>query len=104
MKNSQNLPQSLGDKDFKGLLQISLAHAFERTGTTPRNIDAMINDVIEEFPNLNEETIKQALRNGGLGKYGQTYKLTTQAVCIWIRKYIEDNQPMKAFHNADPLN
>jgi hypothetical protein len=34
-------------------------------------------------------TIRQALRNGGLGKYGRTYKLSTQEVCYWIREHIK---------------
>jgi hypothetical protein len=29
------------------------------------------------------------LRNGGLGKYGRTYKLSTQEVCYWIREHIK---------------
>lgn len=67
-----------------------LSLAFERTGTEPFNIESMVKDVQSEFPKLKEESFKQAIRNGGLGKYGKTYKLTTQEVCIWIREYLKE--------------
>jgi len=52
----------------------------------------MINDVITEFKNLKDSDFRIALRNGGLGKYGKTYKLTTQEVCVWIREYLRENK------------
>jgi hypothetical protein len=68
-------------------LRLAIATAFERTGTEPYNIDGMIRDIYSEFPKLDEAQIKKAIRNGGLGVYGKTFKLTTQEVCIWIRNY-----------------
>lgn len=79
---------------FKQTLKQSIVVAFERTGTTPLNaeqIDSMAEDVLSEFPDITDSEIKKALRNGGLGKYGKTYKLTTQELCIWIRQYLDDN-------------
>ena len=83
---------------FEPLLRIAIATAFERTGTDPYNIDSMVNDIFTEFPNITEEQITKSMRNGGLGMYGKTYKLTTQEVCIWIRTYLKDSGPIQAFH------
>lgn len=80
------------------MLKKSITVAFDRTGTVPmglEQIDLMVNDVFAEFPGLNEVDIKKALRNGGMGLYGKTYKLTTQEICIWIRQYIKENVPAK---------
>ena len=79
----------------KETIQLSIATAFERTGTEPYNIDTMISDIISEFPRENTETIVKAIRNGALGMYGKTYKLTTQEVCIWIREFISNRNEMK---------
>lgn len=76
-------------------LTTSLALAFERTGTEPNNLDLMIRDITTEFNNLTVEHLTQAIRNGGLGKYGRTYKLTTQEVCVWIRSYLLELQKNK---------
>lgn len=68
-------------------LKNSLAVAFERTNTQPFNIDKMCLDILIEFPKITNENITAALRSGSLGKYGRTFKLTTQEVCYWIREY-----------------
>jgi hypothetical protein len=33
--------------------------------------------------------INEAIRLGSLGKYGRTYKLNTQEVCMWIHEYLK---------------
>jgi len=58
----------------------------------------MVNDIFTEFPKITEEQITKAMRNGGLGMYGKTYKLTTQEVCIWIRNYLKETGPVYASH------
>lgn len=100
--NSETSITNSEQKHNKELLQVALSFAFERTGTEPYNLDGIADDVITEFPNISENGIKSALRNGGLGKYGRTYKLTTQEVCIWIRKYLEDTN--KVITHNDPVN
>lgn len=40
---------------------------------------------------MNEDHILKAIRNGSLGRYGKTFKLSTQEICIWIREYADDN-------------
>ena len=71
-------------------LQSSILIAFERTLTEPYNIENMVTDIISEFPRVNPDEVVKAIRNGGLGKYGKTYKLSTQEVCIWIREYLKE--------------
>lgn len=73
--------------ELEDSLRKSINIAFERVGTEPYNIDNMINDVLTEFPRVTEDTFTMAIRNGSLGKYGKTYKLSTQDICIWVREY-----------------
>jgi hypothetical protein len=92
--NLQNLPTKLETEKSsinqkKIDLRDALIVAFDRTRTEPFDVTLMINDVLDEFKRLDTLTIRQALRNGGLGKYGRTYKLSTQEVCYWIREYIK---------------
>jgi len=47
----------------------------------------LVSDVLSEFPRVSNEDITLALRSGSLGKYGRTFKLSTQEVCFWIREY-----------------
>lgn len=57
----------------------------------------MTNDILSEFPNITEFQAKTALRNGGLGLYGKTFRLSTQELCIWIRTFLNakiDKQPI----------
>lgn len=65
--------------------------AVQRVDSQLDNIQKTINDIITEFPNMKENEFRKALRNGGLGKYGVTFKLTTQVVCYWIREYKKEN-------------
>ena len=64
--------------------------ALERVGSelSQEKSVSMSLDVANEFSNIKIETIKSAIKKGALGEFGQTYKLTTQEVCIWIRKEI----------------
>jgi len=62
----------------------------ERTDLDFRNIESTSNDVVEEFLHLKLSDVIEALRLGSLGKYGKSFKLTTQEVCFWIRQYMAD--------------
>lgn len=95
MNNSQNLPQKSEPQDLKvKSLQSSIALAIERTGTTPFKIGSMVNDVLDEFKNIEIDRLVLAIRNGSLGMYGETFKLTTQVLCVWIRKYQKDDKDL----------
>jgi len=87
MKNLTTLQQKseIATREFN--LKNSLAIAFERTNTPPFNLDKLVSDVLSEFPRVSNEDITLALRSGSLGKYGRTFKLSTQEVCFWIREY-----------------
>ncbi len=56
------------------------------------NIDETVLIVLDEFSFLSLNKIREAIRLGSLAQYGRTYKLNTQEVCFWIRKYIESNK------------
>lgn len=68
-------------------LRQSILVAFERTNTEPFDIDNMVNDILTEFKHLSSQDFTTALRKGGLGMYGRTFKLSTQEVCYWLREY-----------------
>ena len=89
--NSHELPMK-SENDITNkvmLLQEALFFAFERTKSDPFDVSALIKDVLTEFPNVDINKIITALRNGGLGKYGRTFRLSTQEVCYWIREYLK---------------
>ena len=67
--------------------------SFARTGKecTQQSIELITSDVIDEYGYLSTDTIIQALKNGGRGKYGRTYSLSVQEVCIWIDSYLKEN-------------
>lgn len=101
MNNLQVSQQQLETSHQINSLKQSLALAIERTNTVPFNIENMVKDILTEFPKLNDDSMSMAIRNGSLGKYGRTYKLSTQEVCIWIREHLKsssqyyDNGTMK---------
>jgi len=72
--------------------------AFERTNSTPKNIEGMVTDIAEEFPKAKIDDIVKILKNGGLGHYGKTFgDLSTQEICIWIRKESEQHPRRPTF-------
>lgn len=72
------------------LLKMSVAIAIERTRTPIFDIEKLVDDLTAEFPRLPIADLTQAIKNGGLGKYGRTYRFSTQEVCIWVRQYLKD--------------
>ena len=89
-KNNKNLELSQNKSENQirtSELSQSVALAFERTNTLPKNIDGMVKDIIEEFGNLETNQIQLAIKKGSLGHYGKTFgDVSTQEICIWIRK------------------
>lgn len=76
--------------EYKLLSFLNVAE--ERCDLQIKNILKTTTDILNEFPKLNENQFRKALRNGGLGKYGRSYKLSTQEVCFWIREYVKENK------------
>ena len=73
------------------VIKQSMALAFERTNLPVFNIESLSKDVLSEFENKDVTLITKAIRNGSLGLYGRTYRISTQEVCIWIREYLKTN-------------
>lgn len=71
---------------------MSIIVACQRTSSDidMNDLDLMVSNVASEFKTLTHDHIIKAIRNGSLGKYGKTYKLCTQEVCIWVRTYAEE--------------
>ena len=95
IQQQQKLENSLEESNTLDLIKASIALAFNRTGTE-FNKDLANNiyfDVIEAFPEITTKQFVNALKNGGLGFYGKTYKLTSQEVCIWVRNYLNETLP-----------
>lgn len=72
-------------------LRKSILIASERLNMEIINIDNVVIDILSEFKHLKTNDFTNALRNGGLGKYGRTYKLNTQELCFWIREFTKKN-------------
>lgn len=90
MNNLQKLPQQQELQIRESSLNLSIAVAIERTKTEPFIIQPMVQDILSEFPKISNDDFTLAIRNGSLGKYGKTYKLSTQEVCLWIREYLKE--------------
>jgi len=70
----------------------SLAITMERVGQDFNNIDETVKDLSNEFKHLKINQFREAIRNGSLGMYGKTFKLSTQEVCYWIREYLKSRK------------
>jgi len=81
--------QTLQERESK--IKDSVLLSFERIGFTPFDTKNLVKDVNEEFSRVSIDNIQTAIRNGGLGKYGYTNKITTQIVCIWIREFLKED-------------
>jgi hypothetical protein len=64
----------------------------ERLEMDFNNIDSTIKDIIDEFGYVQLKNIIAAIRQGSLGYFGQTYRLNTQVVCVWIREYLKSKK------------
>jgi hypothetical protein len=66
--------------------------AFERTGISANVMqsDLIFNDIKTEYKDTPIEFIVEALRRGGLGYYGKTFKFSSQDACIWVREYLKE--------------
>lgn len=88
--NSRILLKELEAQDKDYSLKPSLAIAMDRTDCEIKHIDIVIKDIFDEFANKKLIDIKEAIRQGSFGKYGITYKLTTQVICFWINQYLKE--------------
>ena len=57
-------------------------------------LNKMAEDIVSEFQDVETKVIITALKKGGTGHYGRTFKLSIQEVCYWIREELK-NHPVK---------
>ncbi len=94
-----NLNKSLKQLDrteAESEIKASLVLAMERTDLDLKDIVSTANDILDEFYYLKLSEVNESLRNGSLGKYGRTFKLNTQEVCVWIRQFILERDKNKS--------
>ena len=65
---------------------ISIAAGRLKSKLTKEEFSDMLIDISTEFKNVDIDIIKSAMRKGGLGEFGRTYRFSTQEICIWIRE------------------
>ncbi len=96
MKNSTTL-SNCKDNSQMLKLQSSIVLAFERTGLTANEPQAqlILNDLKTEFKDVDIEIVVEALRKGGLGYFGKTFKFSSQDACIWVREQLKVVQEQK---------
>lgn len=73
-------------------MAITVAYDRLEVDLTLDKLKKISQDVLNEFGVLEQDIIITALRNGALGKYGKTYKLNVQEICIWIREYLKTDE------------
>lgn len=93
-QQQQNSENNLNNCDEMELIRASLILAFNRTGTDfDKNLaNNIFFDVLEAHPTITLDEFLKALKFGSLGKYGKTYKLTIQEVCIWAKMYLDETR------------
>ena len=71
------------------IISTAIAKAYERVGiqSDEKNIINTVVFIKDEFSDLKLNQFIEALKNGASGKYGRTYRMSPQEICIWIREY-----------------
>lgn len=94
MNQSQTLPQEQGSDYLINNIKIAVTVAYDRLESELSNekLSKITSDVFSEFKTLDSDIIIAAIRNGSLGKYGKTYKLNVQEICIWIREHLKTDE------------
>ena len=76
------------ERNIKLKTQLSLA--MQKTDCEIKNIDWLISDIVSEFGNKKTIDILEAIKQGSIGKFGISFKLTTQVVGYWINQYLKE--------------
>jgi len=105
-KQSQQYLEKILDLETQSFNRIekSIFLAFERTGlviNSMASIQNICHDLKSVFPNIKEENIIAAIKEGALGAYGRTYRMSSQEICIWVRSYLKANPEMKHTRNRE---
>lgn len=86
--NLKNLSKT--QEQTESLFKVYLAYSMARLGQDFQNINETCKDILQEHNSVSIETLREAIKKGSSGDYGRTFKLCTQEVLIWIRKYLEE--------------
>ena len=94
MKELQKLQDSQDLDYLTNKVKVAVTVVYDRLESelSIDKLNRIVSDVVSEFGELNVNLIVTALRNGSLGKYGKTYKLNIQEICIWIREYLKTDE------------
>jgi hypothetical protein len=94
MNQSQTLPQEQDSERLINNIKIAITVVYDRLEAeiSTDKLNKITADVYSEFKILDSDLIVTALRNGSLGKYGKTYKLNVQEICIWIREHLKSDE------------
>lgn len=93
--NQLQTSQDSQDSDFLiNNIKIAVTVVYDRLESeiSIDKLNKITSDIYSEFKTLDSDLIITALRNGSLGKYGKTYKLNVQEICIWIREYLKTDE------------
>lgn len=87
LANSKNSIQIFDERQVKASIMLS----FERTGVKFNESTARLiyDGVMDLFPQVPTEMITAAIKKGSYGEFGETYRLSAQEVCKWIRSYLD---------------
>lgn len=71
----------------------SVVVAFERVNVIKGdcNIGNMVMDIQSTFPKLETLQITKAIKMGSMGKYGTSYRFSTQEIGKWIFEWCKQN-------------
>lgn len=94
MNQLKTLPQEQGSDFLINNIRIAVTVAYDRLESELSNekLSKITSDVFSEFNILDSDIIIAGIRNGSLGKYGKTYKLNVQEICIWIREHLKSDE------------
>ena len=71
-----------------------LVLALDRTGMTDVEnhiLDKISFDILQNFKEVKLSFLLEAINEGGLGKYGRTYRFSVQEICLWIYSKLKIN-------------
>lgn len=94
MNQLQTLPDSQGSDFLINNIKIAITVVYDRLESeiSIDKLNKITADIYSEFKTIDSDLIITALRNGSLGKYGKTYKLNVQEICIWIREHLKSDE------------
>jgi hypothetical protein len=73
-------------------LKASIVLAFERLNENWNEalFNRIIQDISIEYEDFKIDFICESLRKGSLGRFGRTYRFSSQEVCFWIKKNYQE--------------